>query len=259
LKSKVSEIAAARRIPRHIAIIMDGNGRWAKTHRLARIRGHRKGVDAVRSVVTACRKLGVEVLTLYAFSEENWRRPDSEIAALMTLLKRFLVSERKLLLENEIRLRTIGDTAKLPADVRKTLHQTMELTKNFHSMSLVLALSYGGREEITRAIRAIAEKVARREMKPEAINEEVVSSHLDTAEFPDPDLMIRTSGEFRTSNFLPWQSIYTELYVTQTLWPDFTQEEFMKAIHDYQKRERRFGLTSEQLGREEAPKCHAAR
>lgn len=237
---------------------MDGNGRWAKSHRLARIRGHERGVQVVRTIVTSCRELGVEMVTLYAFSEENWQRPAHEISALMMLLKRFLVSERKLLTENDVRLRTIGDVSKLPADVRKTLHETMELTKGFRSMSLVLALSYGGRDEITRAVRAVAAKAIRGELVPESIDAETISRHLDTAGFPDPDLMIRTSGEFRTSNFLPWQSVYTELYVTPTLWPDFTEEEFRKAIHDYQSRERRFGLTSEQLPKEGA-EWHAAR
>ncbi len=238
---------------------MDGNGRWAKAHRFARVRGHQRGVEIVRDIVTEARKLGVEVLTLYAFSEENWNRPGTEVAALMTLLKRFLVSERKLLNDNDVRLRTIGDTGKLPADVRKTLHETMELTKHFKSMTLVLALSYGGRSELTRTVRAIAEKVAQGHLKASEIDEDTISRHLDTAEYPDPDLMIRTSGELRVSNFLPWQSVYTEFYVTPTLWPDFTKEEFLRAIHEYQKRERRFGLTGEQIADRPEGAWHAAR
>jgi undecaprenyl diphosphate synthase len=254
LKSKLPKI------PRHIAIIMDGNGRWAKTHRLARVRGHRRGVEVVREIVTACRELGVEVLTLYAFSEENWRRPGREVAALMMLLKRFLVSERKLFLKNGVRLRTIGDVSKLPADVRRTLQETLDLTKDHTSMSLVLALSYGGREELTRAIRTIARKAVQGEIDPESIDADLVSTHLDTAPFPDPDLMIRTSGEYRTSNFLPWQAVYTELYVTPTLWPDFNRAELDKAIEDFGRRERRFGLTSDQLSTTGgAHSWHAAR
>jgi undecaprenyl diphosphate synthase len=238
---------------------MDGNGRWARSHRFARVRGHRKGMDTVRAVVTACREIGVEVLTLYAFSEENWKRPATEISALMSILKSFLVSERKLMTEKEIRLRTIGNVSRLPEGVRRTLDETLELTRNFKRMSLVLALSYGGRDEITRAVREIAGKVASQELRPDQIDPSTISRHLDTSMFPDPDLIIRTSGEFRTSNFLPWQSIYSEYYITPTLWPDFTREEFLRAVGDYQKRERRFGLTSEQLPTEGAKAWHAGR
>ncbi|MFH1262067.1 MAG: isoprenyl transferase [Pseudomonadota bacterium] len=246
-------------IPRHIAIIMDGNGRWAKTHRLARIRGHRRGIEIVREIVTACRQLGVEVLTLYAFSEENWRRPAMEVTALMALLKRFLVSERKLFFDNGVRLRAIGDLGKLPKDVHKTLDETMEMTKRYDGLTLVLALSYGGREEIVRAVRSIAKRAADGTLKPASIDADTITRSLDTAEFPDPDLMIRTSGEYRTSNFLPWQAIYTELYVTPTLWPDFNREKLLEAIADFGRRERRFGMTSEQLPRKGAEQWHAGR
>lgn len=226
---------------------MDGNGRWAKSRKLNRIVGHKKAVDTVRDTVTACRKLGINVLTLYAFSEENWKRPAAEIRALMELLKKFLVSERKLLIENDIRLRTIGNTKKLPKNVQKTLEETLTLTQDHQSMDLVLALSYGGREEITRAVQKICTKVKKGELSPKDISESTITSHLDTAGLPDPDLLIRTSGEFRTSNFLPWQGIYTEIYITPTLWPNFSTEDLHEALREYGLRERRFGLTSEQI------------
>lgn len=214
-------------------------------------------MDTVRTIVTSCREVGVEVLTLYAFSEENWKRPSSEIKALMSILKRFLVSERKLMKDQEVRLQTIGNVSKLPEDIQKTLRETQKRTEQNNKMTLVLALSYGGREEITRAVREIAQKAATQEVVPEEIDAEMISRHLDTAPYPDPDLLIRTSGEFRTSNFLPWQSIYTEFYVTETLWPDFSEKEFLTAISAYQNRERRFGLTSEQLKPQGSAKCPA--
>ncbi len=226
---------------------MDGNGRWAQEHHLNRVVGHRKGADAVREIVTACRELGVKFLTLYAFSEENWKRPKPEITALMTLLRKFLVSERKLLMDNGVRLLTIGDIDKLPARARETLEETLKLTAGNREMNLVLALSYGGREEIVRAVVQIAKKVKAGKLDPSDISAPVISCHLDTVGIPDPDLLIRTSGEVRTSNFLPWQSIYSELYLTPTLWPDFSRDELIKAIKEYGERERRFGLTSEQL------------
>jgi undecaprenyl diphosphate synthase len=245
LKSESPTVPAS--VPAHIAIIMDGNGRWAKKHALSRMRGHNQGMETVRRIVTACRNMGVKYLTLYAFSEENWRRPAMEISALMKLLRAFLVSERKLMQENDIRVRAIGDLGRLPDDVRQTLWDTLKLTESHQSMSLVLALSYGGRDEIARAVRKIAAQVAKGAVAPEAIDAAMISAYLDTAGLPDPDLLIRTSGELRTSNFLPWQAIYTELYITPTLWPDFTPEELGRAIRDYNERERRFGLTSEQL------------
>ncbi|MFH1018373.1 MAG: isoprenyl transferase [Pseudomonadota bacterium] len=252
MKSDVAQ-APPGAIPRHIAIIMDGNGRWARTHRFTRIMGHRRGAENVRAVVTACCNLGVEVLTLYAFSEENWGRPRTETAALMKILTRFLVSERKLLEEKRVRLATIGDVSKLPPAVYHTLRETMLLTQANRRMTLVLALSYGGRDEITRAVQAISRRVRDHKLDPQDIDEDLVASHLDTAGLPDPDLLIRTSGEMRISNFLPWQIAYTEIYVTPVFWPEFTREELLKAIREFGHRERRFGLTAEQVAKSKAP------
>ncbi len=240
------------KLPRHIAIIMDGNGRWAKKKNLNRISGHIKGVDAVREIVTACRELGIKVLTLYAFSIENWRRPKDEVTALMGLLKEYLLKEREEMVQNNIRLSAIGRLEDLPLDVQNTLRETMKRTEQCNGMVLNLALSYGGRSEILHAIHGILSDFQKGEVKPEEINLQRFSQYLWTRGIPDPDLLIRTSGEFRISNFLLWQIAYTELYVTETLWPDFDRKELLKAIADYQSRERRFGLTSEQLnGREE--------
>lgn len=234
-------------LPRHIAIIMDGNGRWARRNSLGRLLGHRNGAETVRRIVSASRDLGVEVVTLYAFSEENWGRPRHEIEALMAILREFLVSDRGFLRKHDIRLLSIGDISKLPKDIQRTLQETKDFSAEHKSMSLVLALSYGGRNEITRAVRSLAEKVKAGTLSPDAITNETISQALDTAGLPDPDLLIRTSGELRTSNFLPWQAIYAELYLTPTLWPDFSVEEFQRAVADFSGRERRFGLTSEQL------------
>jgi undecaprenyl diphosphate synthase len=240
------------KLPRHIAIIMDGNGRWAKKKNLNRISGHIKGVNAVREIVTACRELGIKVLTLYAFSIENWRRPKDEVTALMGLLKEYLLKEREEMIQNNIRLSAIGRLEDLPPDVRNTLKETIKMTKQSNGMILNLALSYGGRSEILHAIQGILSDFQKGKVKPEEINLQRFSQYLWTRGIPDPDLLIRTSGEFRISNFLLWQIAYTELYVTETLWPDFDRKELLKAIADYQSRERRFGLTSEQLnGREE--------
>jgi undecaprenyl diphosphate synthase len=240
------------RLPRHIAIIMDGNGRWAKKKLLNRISGHIKGVDAVREIVTACRELGVKVLTLYAFSVENWRRPKDEVAALMELLKEYLIKEREEMVRNNIRLRAIGRVGDLPLDVQNTLQETINKTDRCQGMTLNLALSYGGRSEIVHAVQGILSDFQKGRIKAEEIAPQRFAHYLWTWGIPDPDLLIRTSGEFRISNFLLWQIAYTELYVTETLWPDFNREELLKAIADYQSRERRFGLTSEQLnGREE--------
>jgi undecaprenyl diphosphate synthase len=240
------------KLPRHIAIIMDGNGRWAKKKNLNRISGHIKGVNAVREIVTACRELGIKVLTLYAFSIENWRRPKDEVTALMGLLKEYLLKEREEMIQNNIRLSAIGRLEDLPLDVRNTLKETIKMTGRCNGMILNLALSYGGRSEILHAIQGILSDFQKGEVKPEEINLQRFSQYLWTRGIPDPDLLIRTSGEFRISNFLLWQIAYTELYVTETLWPDFDRKELLKAITDYQSRERRFGLTSEQLnGREE--------
>jgi len=240
------------KLPHHIAIIMDGNGRWAKKKNLNRISGHIKGADAVREIVTACRELGIKVLTLYVFSIENCRRPKEEVTALMGLLKEYLLKEREEMVQNNIRLSAIGRVEDLPLDVQNTLRETIKKTEQCDGMVLNLALSYGGRSEILHAIQGIFSDFKKGKIKPEEINLQRFSQYLWTCGIPDPDLLIRTSGEFRISNFLLWQIAYTELYVTETLWPDFDRKELLKAIADYQSRERRFGLTSEQLnGKEE--------
>ena len=228
-------------LPTHVAIIMDGNGRWARKRLLNRINGHEKGSRTVRAIVRACREIGIAYLTLYAFSTENWRRPEKEINALMGLLDEFLQSERKEMMENNIRLQVIGQVERLPAGVQKSLQQTLELTRGNTAMTLILALSYGGRSEIVRMVRTVADKVRQGLIELDSIDEQLVAGHLDTADIPDPDLLIRTSGEMRISNFLLWQVAYSELFVTPTLWPDFTREEFVQILKAYQARERRFG------------------
>lgn len=227
------------RLPRHIAVIMDGNGRWAKRNAMRRVTGHRAGVEAVRSTVTACREIGIKYLTLYAFSIENWSRPKAEISALMKLLELFLKKELPTMLERGISLRAIGDIERLPGNVRISLRDCIEKTSRGSDMVLILALSYSGRDEIVRAVRKIlAEKKPARER---GIDTEIFSRYLDTAGIPDPDLLIRTSGEYRISNFLLWQTAYTEFHFTEVLWPDFRKEHLIEAIVDYQNRERRFG------------------
>ena len=238
------------RLPRHIAIIMDGNGRWARQKSLSRIEGHIRGIDAVRAVVTTCRDLGIEFLTLYAFSMENWKRPGREVSALMGLLKKFLRKELDEMLENNIRLRAIGDLDSLPRDAHDTLIETMEKTAHCDAMVLTLALSYSGRNEIIRAVRRLMTDGESKGIHPEQISEETLSNYLSTKGIPDPDLLIRTSGEYRISNFLLWQIAYTEIYVTEKLWPDFGKEDLIKALLNYQSRQRRFGLTGEQLAME---------
>ena len=239
-------------LPRHIAIIMDGNGRWAKKKLLNRISGHIKGINAVREVVTACRELGIKVLTLYAFSIENWKRPADEVKALMGLLTEYLQKECEEMVQNNIRLNAIGRIEDLPPDVQRTLEETKKRTEHCDGMVLNLALSYGGRSEILHAVQGVLSDLQMGRIKPEEVTIQRFSHYLWTRGMSDPDLLIRTSGEFRISNFLLWQIAYTELYVTDTLWPDFDRNELVKAISDYQSRERRFGLTSEQLnGREE--------
>jgi undecaprenyl diphosphate synthase len=235
------------KLPRHIAIIMDGNGRWAKKQSLTRISGHIRGVDAVREVVTACREMGIKILTLYAFSIENWRRPADEVRALMGLLREYLVKEREEMIKNNIRLCAIGRIEDLPPGVQETLREIVKVTEACDGMILNLALSYGGRTEILHAVQRILSDFQKGMIKPEDITLQRFSQYLWTWGLPDPDLLIRTSGEFRISNFLLWQIAYTELYVTETLWPDFGRKELVQAIADYQSRERRFGLTSEQL------------
>jgi undecaprenyl diphosphate synthase len=233
-----------KKLPEHVAIIMDGNGRWAKNRGMTRVMGHRRGTEAVREIVRTSREIGIKWLTLYAFSEENWKRPKSEITALMRLLKRFLKSELKEMLENGIQLRTIGRTDKLPEDTRKVLRETIEKTSSNRDMVLTLALSYGGRQEILDTILKISRKVENGSITSGDISEKLVSDLLYTSDIPDPDLLIRTSGEHRISNFLLWQIAYSEIYVTNTLWPDFNKNEYLAAIMNFQKRERRFGATS---------------
>ncbi len=236
-----------KKLPQHIAIIMDGNGRWAKLKGLPRVEGHRQGSENVDEIVTACRDLGIRYLTLYAFSMENWARPKDEIAALMALLKEFLLSKRDKLVKNEIRLLSIGDVERLPADVLAVLRETERITSGFDKMNLVLALSYSSRDEIVRAVHEILKEKESGALKDSFISVENFSRYLDTAGMPDPDLLIRTSGEHRISNYLLWQSAYTELYFTETNWPDFHRENLLKAIEEYQGRERRFGKTTDQL------------
>jgi undecaprenyl diphosphate synthase len=238
------------KLPRHIAIIMDGNGRWARQKSLTRIEGHIKGIEAVRTAVTTCRELGIEFLTLFSFSIENWRRPENEVLALMGLLQRYLREELDEMLENNIRLRAIGDINSLPPDAHNTLIDTLEKTARCDGMVLTLALSYSGRDEIIRAFHHLMADIKNQRIRPEEISEETLSNYLSTRDIPDPDLLIRTSGEYRISNFLLWQMAYTEIYVTETLWPDFGKEDLIKALLNYQSRERRFGLTSEQLAME---------
>ncbi len=239
--SDSSEDLDKQQLPAHVAIIMDGNGRWAKKHLLSRIKGHEKGAKAVRTVVRACRELGIAYLTLYAFSTENWQRPQKEVNALMTLLIKFLKSEQKELAENDIRLAVIGQMEQLPANVQRALHKTMDLTRRNSALQLNLALSYGSRAEIVHMAQQIARKAKNAELEPEAISAQTIADHLYTKDIPDPDLLIRTSGEMRISNFLLWQIAYAEIYVTPTYWPDFGKEEFVKILKAYQKRERRFG------------------
>ena len=229
------------RMPKHVAVIMDGNGRWAKKRLLNRIKGHEKGADAVRTIVRTARKLQIQVLTLYAFSTENWQRPQPEISGLMHLLRRFLESERRTLLENDIRLNAIGQIDRLPEAVRRDLEDVMSATASHRKMTLNLALSYGARAEIVDMVRQIAVAAREGSLDPAAVTPELVAEHLYTRGLPDPDLLIRTSGEMRISNFLLWQIAYAEIFFTATLWPDFGEEEFIRIIKDYQNRERRFG------------------
>ena len=234
-------------IPKHVAIIMDGNGRWAKQKGEMRIFGHTNGVESVRESLTAAAEIGVKYLTLYAFSTENWNRPKEEVAALMDLLVKAIYDEVEELNEKGVRLETIGNTSILPVSCREALTKAKERTKNNDKITLILALSYSSRWEIAQAVKTMAEESISGKLDVETINEDLISSYLSTSNFPDPELLIRTSGENRVSNFLMWQLAYTELYFTETLWPDFKKEHFLKAIKDYQDRERRFGKTSEQI------------
>ncbi|MDZ7379187.1 MAG: isoprenyl transferase [candidate division KSB1 bacterium] len=236
-------------LPRHVAIIMDGNGRWAIQRGLPRVAGHQEGINSVRAVVEGCGELGIQVLTLYTFSTENWRRPRSEVSALMRLLLKTIRTEVDELDRNNVRLMTIGHLEDLPPAARRGVTNTVQRLSKNTGLTVNLALSYGGRVEIVDAVRAMVAAALRGELKPEEINEQTVSRFLYTRDIPDPDLLIRTSGELRISNFLLWQLAYTEIYVTDVLWPDFRKREFFAAIEAYQRRERRFGRVSEQLVR----------
>ncbi len=241
------ELRTTGEIPRHIAIIMDGNGRWAKKRGLPRIAGHSEGVESVRDTVEACGQLGVEYLTLYAFSTENWKRPQEEVSLLMRLLLQALKDETDRLNTNNVRIQSIGDIVALPSEVQNELLDDIQKTKDNTGLTLILALSYSGRWDLTRAIKGIARDLREKKITEEKITEELVATYISTAGIPDPDLLIRTSGEFRISNFLLWQLAYTEIYITPRFWPGFRRDELYAAVRDYQKRERRFGMVSEQI------------
>ena len=228
-------------LPKHVAIIMDGNGRWAESRHLPRIAGHREGIKSVREIVRACSDLGIQALTIYAFSQENWNRPSHEVSALMDLLEYFLAEERTNLIEQGVRFRTIGRLEDLPPSAIQWVRDTEQVTAHLDKLHLTVALSYGGRTEIVDAVRKILRDAQERKLQPDEVDEALVQQHLYTQGLPDPDLLIRTSGETRISNFLLWQLAYTELYFTPTLWPDFRHREFFLALLEYQRRERRFG------------------
>lgn len=237
------------KLPQHIAIIMDGNGRWAERHAMGRVLGHRKGAESVRVVVRTCRRIGISCLTLYAFSMENWLRPKAEVRALLQLLKEYLVNEVQEMMDQDIRLTAIGNLDSLGAPVLMKLRETIERTAGNQGMVLNLALSYGGRDEIATAVGRIVSDGLAGKIKPADVTKELCQRYLYTSGLPDPDLLIRTGGEYRISNFLLWQMAYTEFYFTDILWPDFREPDLMEAIAEYQQRERRFGRTSEQLRR----------
>lgn len=246
---KMTVVLDPERIPQHIACIMDGNGRWARQRGLPRVEGHRAGAKTVRMVVEECRRLGVKYLTLFAFSSENWKRPDQEVGALMGLFHRYLNAELDRLCENDIRLRVIGDRSRLPEYVLDSLVRAEERSQVHGGMQLILAVSYGARDEIIGAARSLAARVERGDIRVDEIDEAIFSSALYTKDIPDPDLLIRTSNEFRISNFLLWQLAYSEIVVSELLWPEFSAEKLHECISAYQRRERRFGLTSEQIQR----------
>lgn len=243
----MADAAYSGKLPRHLAIIMDGNGRWAKARLLPRIMGHRKGVETVRLIVEECSQLGIGYLTLFAFSAENWSRPKTEVRSLMTLLKKYIRMEVPRMMRNNIRFNVIGNREDLPADVGAALDEAMAVTAANNGMTLTLALSYGARQEILQAVKRIAAAAAQGGLQPTDLTETSFADYLYTPTLPDPDLLIRTSGEMRISNFLLWQLAYAELYFTDINWPDFGKEELHKALGDYRSRERRFGLTSDQL------------
>lgn len=234
-------------IPKHIAIIMDGNGRWAKERSLPRVAGHKEGVNSVREITRACGEIGVKHLTLYTFSTENWRRPTAEVSALMTLLLKTINTEVKELHKNNVRFTAIGDLKKLPKSTQQGIFDGIEITKNNTGLNLCLALNYGSRQEMVSAVQAIAKKVKKGDLKLDEINETIFSNMLSTSDMPNPDLLIRTSGEYRLSNFLLWQCAYSEIIMTKTFWPAFRKDALIEAILEYQSRERRFGKVSEQV------------
>jgi len=238
-----------QKLPRHLAVIMDGNGRWAKQRMLQRIVGHRKGVETVRAIVEECSQLGIGYLTLYAFSAENWLRPKTEVRALMMLLKKYITAETPRMMKNNIRFNVIGNRVELPVEINQALDEALAKTAANAGMTLTLALSYGSRQELVEAAARLLKKVGAGELDPAGINEDEFAACLDTHGIPDPDLLIRTSGEMRISNFLLWQLAYTELYFTEVNWPDFSVNELHRALADFQSRERRFGRTSDQLRR----------
>jgi len=242
-----AEAILKENLPKHLAIIMDGNGRWAKARMLPRIMGHRKGVQTVRLIVEECSSIGIGCLTLFAFSAENWSRPKSEVRSLMTLLKKYIKMEVPRMMRNNIRFNVIGNRNDLPEDVAFGLDAAMKATAANSGMTLTLALSYGSRQELLQAARSISADIQSGRISPDLLTEDLFSQYLYTSSLPDPDLLVRTSGEMRISNFLLWQLAYTELYFTDVNWPDFNKDELYKALADYQQRERRFGLTSDQL------------
>lgn len=252
-KALQAELKQAGIMPRHLAVIMDGNGRWAVDRSLPRVAGHEEGIESVRDVVKASSQLGVDYLTLYAFSMENWKRPRQEVSVLMLLLEKYLRQEIRELHENGVRLQSIGKTNALPKTAQKLLRDGAELTKNNTGLTLTLALSYSGRWDIARAMQVMALDVRRGTLSPEDITEEKIASYLLTRGMPDPDLVIRTSGEMRLSNYLLWETAYSEIYITDALWPDFRRHDLYKALLDYFGRERRFGKTSAQVTSEPRP------
>jgi undecaprenyl diphosphate synthase len=247
IKDNLLENIVKNEMPRHVAIIMDGNGRWAKKRGNKRIEGHRNALQAVRNVVEVSGELKIEYLTLYAFSTENWNRPKVEVNALMTLFIQAVKDETENLIKNNVKMKAIGNIEELPENVKKNLNDIIKKTQNNSGLTLILALNYSSRQEITHTLINLSKSIKEGKIQSTQIDEKLISNSLQTSEFPDPDLLIRTGGEYRISNFLLWQISYTELYFTDILWPDFSKNDYYRAINDYQKRERRFGKTSEQL------------
>jgi len=246
-EEKFEDLKKHSKLPRHIGLIMDGNGRWAKGKGLPRVAGHNEGVNSVQDIVEACGELGVEVLTIYTFSEENWKRPSWEVATLMQLLVTTINKQIERLVRQNVRIRTLGKLDKLPTITQRAMRSAMERTKENTGLILNVALSYGGRQEITEAVRTLAQQVKDGQLNPEQINADSIAGLLETAGQPDPDLIIRTGGEHRISNFLLWQIAYAEIYITQTAWPEFRKPQLIQALWDYVHRERRYGMVSEQI------------